>query len=149
MLVSIKAACDHSMSWLHKLNWVGPLMVRLTLGLVFVASGWGKLHSLDQVTMFFESLHIPAPNLNAVFVSSLELVGGLLLLVGLGTRITAVLLVGVMAVAIWTAKRPDLHGVVDLANTIEFTYLAALVWLTVAGAGRASLDDVIARRCPQ
>lgn len=147
MLVSIKTACDHCVSWLDRFSWVGPFVVRLTLGLVFVVAGWGKLHSLDQVTEFFDSLHIPAPYLNAVFVSSVELVGGAMLLAGFGTRIAAMFLVVVMAVAIWTAKRPDLHGVVDLATTIEFTYLAAFMWLMVAGAGRASLDYAVARRC--
>lgn len=50
-----------------------------------------------------------------------------------------------MAVAIWTAKLPELHGVVDLANTIEFTYLALFVWLVMQRPGRVSLDHLIAR----
>ncbi|HEU4733537.1 MAG TPA: DoxX family protein [Kofleriaceae bacterium] len=130
---------------LEKLGWAGPLLVRVTLGLVFVTTGWGKLHSLDDVTEFFRSLNIPAPGIQAAFVSTVELVGGLLLIAGLGTRIVSALLVGVMAVAIWTAKLPDLHGVVDLANTTEATYLVMFVWLIVAGAGAASLDRVVGR----
>jgi uncharacterized membrane protein YphA (DoxX/SURF4 family) len=51
-----------------------------------------------------------------------------------------------MAVAIWTAKLPELHGVIDLVNTIEFTYLAMFVWLVVSGAGAASLDHLLVRR---
>ena len=112
---------------------------------MFVTTGWGKLHSLDDVTQFFDSLHIPAPHANAVFVSTVELVGGALLIVGLGTRIAAMFLVGVMAVAIWTAKLPELHGIVDLVNTIEFAYLAAFVWLLVSGAGAASADHAVVR----
>ena len=132
----------------HTLEWLGPLVVRLTLGAVFATTGWGKLHNLDQITEFFTSLNIPAPGAQAAMVSTIEFAGGLLLILGLGTRIVSALLIGVMAVAIYTAKLPELHGVVDLANTIEWTYLAMFVWLAVSGAGKASLDYLIARRGP-
>jgi putative oxidoreductase len=131
---------------LQKLEWTGPLLVRLTLGIVFAVTGWGKLHSLDKVTEFFESLNIPAASLQAPMVATIEFAGGLLLIAGLGTRIASALLIGTMAVAIYTAKLPELHGVVDLVNTIEWTYLAMFVWLVVHGAGKASVDHLIARR---
>jgi len=51
-----------------------------------------------------------------------------------------------MAVAIATAKLPELHGILDLAGTVEFTYLAMFVWLVVSGAGAVSVDHLIARR---
>ena len=143
MLGFVTRTCDRARSITHKLEWVGPLVVRLTLGLVFATTGWGKLHNLDKIEAFFASLHIPAPGFHAVFVSTIELVGGILLIAGLGTRIASALLVGVMTVAIVTAKLPELHGLTDLANTIEFTYLAMFVWLVVAGAGAASIDRVV------
>lgn len=146
MVGALKAACDRSLGLTHKLEWLGPLFVRLALGLVFVTSGWGKLHSLDDVTRYFGSLGIPAPHAQAVFVSTVELVGGLLLILGLGTRIAALFLIGVMAVAIWTAKLPEVHGVVEVAGTIELAYLAAFVWLVVAGAGAASVDHLLGDR---
>jgi putative oxidoreductase len=146
MLASIKSLHDRTVAALHRLAWTGPLLVRLTLGLVFATTGWGKLHNLDNVAQFFESLSIPAPGFHAVLVSGIEFVGGLMLLAGLGTRVAAALLIGVMAVAIWTAKLPDLHGVVDLASTTELTYLVMFAWLVVSGGGAASLDHLIARR---
>jgi putative oxidoreductase len=133
---------------LDKIGWAGPLLVRLTLGLVFLRTGWGKLHSLDDVTQFFESLNIPAAGIQAKMVSGIEFGGGLLLIAGFGTRIVSALLIGVMAVAIWTAKLPDLHGVFDLAATDEFAYLAMFVWLVLHGAGLVSIDHLIARRGP-
>lgn len=145
MLAPLKTACARALSVLRRFDWIGPLLVRWTLGLVFVVTGWGKLHNLDNVTQFFASLHIPAAHANAVFVSSVEVVGGALLIVGLGTRIAAVFLVGVMTVAILTAKLSELHGVVDLVNTIEFAYLVAFVWLLFAGAGKASIDHLLSR----
>ena len=137
---------DRVLRTLAKLAWIGPLLVRLTLGLAFAHNGWGKLHSLDDITQFFESLHIPAPGVQAAMVSTIEFAGGLLLIAGLGTRIVSALLVGVMTVAILTAKLPELHGIFELANTIELTYLVMFVWLILNGAGLVSLDHVIARR---
>lgn len=134
-------------SLLRRFDWVGPLAARVSLGVVFVVTGWGKLHSLEKVTSFFDSLHIPAPHANAVFVALVEFVGGLALIAGLGTRVASLLLIGVMAVAIGTAKLPDLHGVVDLVNTVEFTYLVVFGWLLVSGAGSASMDRWLCRDC--
>lgn len=139
------AILDRPLRRLRKLEWLGPLLVRLTIGLVFAASGWGKLHNLDGVTRFFEALGIPAPAAQAAFVSTVELVAGIMLMVGLLTRVAALFLIGVMAVALWTAKLPELHGIVDLAGTVELAYLVAFVWLVVAGPGTVSLDHVIAR----
>lgn len=146
MLTFARTLSDRSLQLLHKLTWIGPLLVRVAVGLVFVTTGWGKLHDLDTVTEFFRSLGIPAAGFQAVLVSSIELVGGLMLIAGLGTRIASMLLVGVMAVALWTAKRGELHGVVELAGTIEVAYLVMFVWLAVYGAGAASLDHLIRKR---
>lgn len=146
MFAPIKAACDRSRAILHKFEWLGPLAVRVTLGIVFVTTGWGKLHGLDDVTQYFASLGIPAPHAQAVLVSLIELVGGLMLVLGLGTRIAATLLVGVMAVAIWTAKLPEVHGIADLAGTVEVVYLVALIWLLVSGGGSVSTDRLLSRR---
>ena len=59
------------------------LAVRLYWGWQFAQAGWGKLHDIGKVIGFFTHLGIPAPALNAYFVSALEFAGGLLLAVGL------------------------------------------------------------------
>src|SRR6516225_6726726 len=84
------------------------LAVRLYWGWQFVQTGWGKLHRLPQVVEFFSSLGIPAPAVNAYFVSGLELVGGILLALGLGGRIIALPLTIDMIVAYLTADREAL-----------------------------------------
>jgi putative oxidoreductase len=126
--------------------FLGPLIARLTLGVAFVSSGWGKIHNLDKVTEFFTELGIPAPHIQAVFVSWVELVCGALVLVGFATRLASIPLICTMIVALITAKAEDIAGVSDLVGTIEFTYIALGVWLTVSGAGALSLDRVLARR---
>lgn len=148
MYGTLKVMCDRALGMSHKLEWLGPLFVRVALGLVFVASGWGKLHNLDEVSAYFGSLGIPAAHAQAVFVSTVELVGGLALIAGAGTRIAALLLVGVMTVAIWTAKLPEVHGLVELAGTLELAYLVAFAWLALAGGGAASVDHWLTRRRP-
>jgi putative oxidoreductase len=128
---------------LEKVQWVGPLLVRLSLGAVFITSGWGKLHNLGQVTGFFTELGIPFPGFNATLASSTELIGGVLILLGLFTRLAAIPLIFTMLVAIATAKRPEIDGVATLLGFIEFTYIAGFAWLLVSGAGRLSLDALL------
>lgn len=131
-----------------RLSFVGPLLARLTLGVIFTLTGWGKLHSLDKITEFFDSLHIPAPHAQAIMVSAIELVGGVLLILGLGTRIVSALLIGVMAVALYTTQWDKVHELADLNDfigTVEFIYLIVFLWLGLAGAGQASIDHAIRR----
>jgi len=131
---------------LEAFSWVGPLSVRLSLGAVFVGTGWGKLHNLGQVTSLFTELGIPFPAAQAAFVSGVELVGGTLILLGLLTRFAALPLMGTMVVAILTAKRTEIDGIRSLLAFEEFTYLAGFLWLFVAGAGKASLDRLFFAR---
>src|SRR5271163_4871603 len=81
------------------------LFVRVYWGWQFAQTGWGKLHNLPHVIEFFTSLGIPAPAANAYFVSTLELVGGILLALGLGGRLIATPLAIDMLVAYATADR--------------------------------------------
>ena len=130
---------------IDKLSWLPPLLARLTLGVVFVQSGWGKLHSLERVTAYFVELGIPAASIQAPFVAATELFCGALLLLGLGTRLAAVPLAGTMVVAMLTAQRAHLGGL-ELFGLLELAYLSLLAWLVVAGGGVVSLDGLISRR---
>lgn len=126
-----------------RLDWLAPLLARVTLGVLFISTGWGKVHNLAKVAAFFAELHIPAPALQATFVSYLELIGGGLVLLGLFARLASLPLIASMAVAILTAKFDEVHGLPDLFGLVEWTYLAMFVWLALAGPGRASLDHLI------
>jgi len=72
------------------LGWLAPLFARFTVGWVFLWSGWGKLHDLAQVTENFVGWGIPYPRLLTPFVSGVEFFGGLFLLLGFMTRISAI-----------------------------------------------------------
>jgi putative oxidoreductase len=118
------------------------LLARLSVGLLFVSTGWGKVHDLAKVTDFFTHLGIPAPGFNAVLVGYSELICGSLLVVGFMTRLATIPLAVSMVVAILTAKWSELHGLFDLVGFDEFTYLCMLVVIAVLGPGRASLDTL-------
>ena len=128
------------------LRWLPPTVARLTLGWVFIESGWGKLHSLPKVIEFFGSLGIPAPQIQAPFAAFMEFLCGVLILLGLCTRLASLPLIAIMVVAIATARRAELHGLSDLFGFIEYLYIALCLWLGAYGAGPLSLDALFARR---
>ncbi len=126
------------------------LVIRVYWGWQFAQTGWGKVQDLGRVTDFFTSLGIPAPALNAYFVSGLELAGGILLAIGLGSRLISLLFVGDMLVAYVTADREALMSVFSdpgkFYNAAPFTFLLASTVILVFGPGRFSLDALLAGR---
>ncbi len=126
------------------------LLVRLYWGWQFAQSGWGKLHNLPHVTEFFTSLGIPAPAFTATAISSLEFFGGILLIVGLATRITGFLLACNMLVAYITADREALASIFRDPGKFyiadPFTFLFASLIVLIFGAGFFSLDYFFSHR---
>ena len=126
------------------------LAVRLYWGWQFMQTGWGKLMDLGKVVGFFTDLGIPAPALNAYFVSVLEFGGGLLLILGLGSRLIALPLVVDMLVAYFTADREALFSVFSnpdkFTAAAPYTFLIASLVVLIFGPGRVSLDALLAAR---
>jgi len=126
------------------------LAVRLYWGWQFMQTGWGKLTDIGKVIHFFTDLGIPAPVLNAYFVSALEFGGGLLLLLGLGSRLIALPLVIDMVVAYITADREALFSIISdpdkFTAAAPFTFLVASLVVLIFGAGLFSLDALVAGR---
>jgi len=124
-------------------SWAAPLAVRITVGVVFMGTGWTKLQNLPAITRNFTAMGIPAPEILTPFVSGVEFVGGLLLLLGLLTRFAAVPLMIVMVVAIIAAKRADIDSLETLLGFEEVSYFVMFAWLAIAGPGPVSLDHLI------
>lgn len=126
------------------------LAVRLYWGWQFAQTGWGKLQHLPKVTGFFTSLGIPAPAFSALGVSWLELVGGILLAVGLGSRLFGFLLTADMFVAYLTASRPALLSIFSdpgkFYSDDAYTFLFASVLILIFGPGRFAIDELLERK---
>ncbi len=137
---------DEAVASLGRLKGLALLLGRLAVGLVFLSTGWGKVHNVEKVTEFFSSLHIPAPGLNAVVVGWSELLCGAALVIGLFTRLATIPLIVSMVVAILTAKRGDIHGFFDLVAFEETTYLLVLVMIAILGPGAIAFDHLLAKK---
>ena len=120
------------------------LFIRATMGWGFFLTGKGKLLNLDKTTRFFDSLHLPLPKFQAVLAGSTEMTGGLLLLVGLGTRLVSVPLAFTMVVAYLTAHRDEgFHSISDFTDQAPFPFLMAALVTMAFGAGGVSLDRLL------
>jgi len=126
------------------------LAVRLYWGWQFMQTGWGKLSDINKVVGFFTDLGIPAPVLNAYFVSALEFGGGLLLILGLGSRLIALPLVTDMIVAYITADREALFSIISnpdkFTAAAPYTFLIASLIVLIFGPGKASVDAFLTGR---
>jgi len=125
------------------------LVVRLYWGWQMAQTGWAKLHNLAKVTDFFTSLGIPHPGPTAAFVAFVEFAGGILLAIGLFSRITSVALGIDMIVAYITADREALFSFFSdpgkFYNADPYTFLAASLLILIFGPGLFALDTLIVR----
>jgi putative oxidoreductase len=130
------------------------LAFRLYFGYQFFLAGKGKLGNIEGVTRFFDSLGIPAPGFHAYFVGGLEMVGGVLLMVGLGSRLTAIPLSIAMVVAYLTADRDAVAALLTdpelFLGAAPWNFLVTSLMVAIFGPGLFSLDAlarrVVARR---
>jgi putative oxidoreductase len=138
--------------FVHVMNRLqSPLLlaIRVYWGWQLSENGWGKLHNLPHVTEFFQTLGLPAPGFTATFVSSFEFVGGILLALGLLSRITALGIFIDMTTAYLTADRPAFTGFFSApdkfvaADPFIFWFVGLLI--LIFGPGKFALDTLIAR----
>ncbi len=140
------------------------LLIRLAVGAVFVSEGIQKfLYPAVRGSGRFESIGLPAPDILATFVGSVEIIAGLMVLVGLLTRVGALMLGIVMLTAIVTTKIPILLGnaywglnVRELssygfwsmahASRTDFAMFLGSLFLLITGPGPYSIDQRISSR---
>ena len=146
MEILVKALIDWPESVARRLEWVAPLFARIVVGWVFLWTGWGKLTPLDLVTENFGLWGIPMPGILAPFVSGVEFFGGLFLLIGLLTRISAGALGVVMIVAVKAAQWDQVDSLQSLLGLEEVMYLAIFLWLAIAGPGAVAVDTLLRRK---
>lgn len=127
---------------------IALLLARVVLGVVLVAHGWQKVNEwgMDGTAASFDKMGVPAPTLSAWFAAAVELVGGVLLILGALTPIVALLVVANMAGAFWFVHKDG--GVFAAKGGWELVAViaAAALALAGAGAGRLSVDGLLGRR---
>ncbi|MFY9327973.1 MAG: DoxX family protein [Georgfuchsia sp.] len=131
---------------------LSPLALRIPVGIIFAAHGAQKLfgwfggYGLEGTGKWMASIGIEPGMLMAALAGGAEFFGGLALLLGLLVRPAAAILGFTMLVAIFSVHIGN--GLFMSNNGIEFglALLAATVSLGISGAGRASIDAVLAER---
>lgn len=146
-----RAAVNRTRALLRKLEPWGQsavlLALRLVYGWFFAQTGWGKLVNFERTTAFFGSLGLPAPALTAGLVGTAELVGGLLLAIGVGTRFAGAVLSVVLLTAFATAHAQEaLASLTAFTEQAPYPFLVATLVLLAFGAGRLSIDGLLRAR---
>lgn len=132
------------MSWITEViegkhAHIGVLALRLVVGLAFVLHGIGKWSNIAGTSHFFTSLFGGLGPVLAYYVATVEVLGGLALIVGLGTRIAGLLMAVNMAVVVLYVKWSK--GFVG-GFELELTFLAASLFFIFHGPGKYSLEKV-------
>jgi putative oxidoreductase len=146
---SIQAFLLGSRSW----EQFSILVARISLGLFFAISGGNKLFVASRTQQMYETLAsagIPFPHFMTYFVSSVEFIGGCLLVLGLLSSLCCAALIIQMIVAITTVRLAAipaglsfLNWLDDLLYLPEAMYIIILIWLICSGPGRVSIDHRI------
>ncbi len=137
---------------LQQWQWIGILIARIAVGVLFAITGYGKLFVPAKRKEMQETLRkagLPAPDMSAVVLSSIEFVFGVFLAIGFFTPLSCIMLIGVMIGALWTTVLPGIKATSPMEWVGKFLflpetlYLVILVWLLFSGAGPASVDSLI------
>lgn len=149
LLTTLRSWYDKFFHFVDYLQHPFLLFVRVYWGVQLIQSGWGKLHNLDKVTEFFTSLHLPAPGFTAFAISNLEFFGGILLAVGLFSRLISLILTINLIVAYVTADREALFSIFSDPDKFyaaaPYTFLVASLIVLFFGPGIVSVDALLGR----
>ncbi|MGF1599190.1 MAG: DoxX family protein [Acidimicrobiales bacterium] len=134
---------------IHKLNRLqqaAPLVLRVVIGALFV---WHGIDKFDAGIAMIEEMYtmwgVPVPGLTAPLSALVEIVAGVALMAGIGTRLAALALSAVMVGAIIYVKA-DL-GIISSepmpGAELDLALLAGLIAVVVLGPGRYSVDSML------
>jgi putative oxidoreductase len=132
------------------LSYLQPVLLlalRLYFGYGFMKAGLGKLQDVQTTAGFFADWGIPLPTLNVYLAGTTECVGGLLLMLGVASRVVTIPLIGTMLVAYATAHTEVVRALWTNPNLFvkapPFPYLLTALLVLLFGPGRLSIDGLI------
>jgi putative oxidoreductase len=136
--------------------WAPSLLARLALGIFFAISGGNKVFNEKERELLYKTIAeagIPFAEINTIFISYVEFLCGLALIIGLLTAICCIALIGDMIVAILTVQLATIPSGLSFPGWLddflylpEVTYIILFIWIVVSGLGRFSVDHYLARR---
>jgi putative oxidoreductase len=149
MVMKFRQLYEHAVKLHNRLQPLLLLVLRSYWGYQFFITGRGKLINIDRTTEFFATLNIPLPLLNAYMAGLTECVGGLFLLLGLASRVTAIPLIVTMLVAYGTAHTAELRGIFSNPDGFTaappFLFLLSTCIVLMFGPGCFSVDELLKR----
>ncbi|MDH2455725.1 DoxX family protein [Corynebacterium bovis] len=124
------------------------LISRILLGVILAAHGIQKWTDIGvgAVADQFATLGVPAPDISAPVVATAEILGGVAVILGVLTRLAGVLVVVLLAGAVWFAHRHAGIFVTDGGWELPVAIAAGFLLLAATGAGRVSVDALVTRR---
>ncbi len=157
---SIVKLASRTIQKLNELQWIALLVSRVAIGFFFVMSGYNKffVQGILHLRNEFIEYGSPFPLINAWLDASVQLIGGIALIVGLGTRFWSVAIGFAMIVASVTVTIPDVikNDIAKADSSLLFwgwyyykpepVYLTVFLLLIFFGPGRVSLDQWIERK---
>jgi len=125
-------------------NTLAFTVLRLAAGIMMATHGYGKVFGgrMEGFTQGVADMGFPVPGVFAWMAALSELVGGICLALGLGTRVAAFFVAGTMFVAGFIRHAPDPFAKKELA----FLYLAVMIFFVLAGGGKWAVERLFCRR---
>ena len=133
---------------MYPIRSLGLFAARVILGIIFIAHGWQKLHTwgLDGTKASFDKMGAPFPEFSAYYATWVELIGGILLIVGVLLPLVSVLLIIDMIGAIFVAHIDHGFWASDGGYEFPLALIAGLLAVGFASAGGLAFDTHVFRR---
>jgi putative oxidoreductase len=129
--------------YLEKISTLAPFPIRIMAGIAFILHGLPKFENLQGTQGFFASVGIPADL--ALLIGLLEVIGGVLLIVGLITRITSILFTIEMICAVLIVKADN--GFMGQGGfEVDLLLMSISISLLLSGPGRISIERDVLKR---
>jgi len=124
---------------------LGLLLVRVVTGVVFFMHGWQKLvdNGIGQTQIGFDGMGAPVPDISAVIVTFVELIGGIALILGALTQIAGILLTIDMVSALFIVHIENGFFVANMGYELVFLLGGAALGLALTGPGPFAIDRMV------
>jgi putative oxidoreductase len=127
------------------------LVGRILMSYLFLSAGWGKLTNVVGTAAYFTALGVPSPSVMSYVVGALEVAVGVALILGLATRYVAIVIFIFVLVATAFAHRywtypAEAHRAQFIQFTKNLAIMSGSLFLLVVGAGRFSIDAMLAKK---